>query len=317
MISIIVPVYNVEQYLDICLQSIASQSYDSFEVIMVNDGSTDGSKKICEKWESSDCRFKLINQVNEGVSAARNTGLNNISGDFVCFVDSDDVITARYLESLIAHMEDDIDIVECGYQRFKTYPPEKNRISSKSTYYTIGTDIFRRYLNGNGLAPVVWNKLYRRNVLRYNNHQIYFPMGRTMEDAYFLTDVFGFTTKKVKVIEAPLYCYREREGSAMKQTFSVRFMESSFLQYEHRIEVARRVAPELVDLCVGQLCSDFFQYYRLIYLNRVVDDTGEKHGCYSLLHNWQDKWLKYLPLSKQKILLMVLRIYGPLVRLIM
>lgn len=123
LISIIVPVYNVEPYLDECLHSIASQSYDSFEVIMVNDGSTDGSKGICERWRDSDHRFKLVNQNNSGVSAARNIGLDNALGDFICFVDSDDAVAPVFLESLIKNMDSDTDIVECGYRKFRSTPP--------------------------------------------------------------------------------------------------------------------------------------------------------------------------------------------------
>ena len=138
-----------------------------------------------------------------------------------------------------------------------------------------------------------------------------------MEDAYFLTDIFGLANPRVKVIGDTLYYYRERENSIMTKIHSVKFMESSFLQYEHRINIARLVAPNLVDLCISQLCSDFFQYYRLIYLQKVVDDCGDNRGCYRMLHKWQDKWLKYLPLCKQKIILRALRANGSLVKFIM
>ena len=93
MISIIVPVYNVEEYLEECLESICKQTYTDIEVVLVNDGSTDGSKEICEKYCRQDSRFKLINQENQGQSAARNNGVSFSTGEYITFVDSDDVIS--------------------------------------------------------------------------------------------------------------------------------------------------------------------------------------------------------------------------------
>ena len=101
MISIIVPVFNVEEYLEQCLDSIQSQTYKNIEVILVNDGSTDGSKEICERYCESDIRFRLMNQTNQGQSVARNRGMHESTGDFLTFVDSDDVIKEDMLEQLM------------------------------------------------------------------------------------------------------------------------------------------------------------------------------------------------------------------------
>ena len=116
MISVIVPVYNVEEYLEECLESIQNQTYTNFEVILVNDGSTDASKEICERFCRQDSRFYLINQENKGLSGARNRGMSESHGEFITFVDSDDVLKEDMLEQLIKQVTlDDIDIVECWY----------------------------------------------------------------------------------------------------------------------------------------------------------------------------------------------------------
>lgn len=115
MISVIVPVYNVETYLEECLDSIQNQTYTDLEVILVNDGSTDGSKAICERYCQTDKRFRLINQSNQGQSVARNTGVTASRGEFIAFVDSDDMILANYLETLMQHMGEDVDIVESQF----------------------------------------------------------------------------------------------------------------------------------------------------------------------------------------------------------
>ena len=116
MISVIVPVYNVEEYLEECLNSIQHQTYTDIEVILVNDGSRDGSKEICERYCQQDPRFHLINQENKGLSGARNRGMTESKGEFITFVDSDDVIKDDMLEQLFKHMtSEEMDIVECWY----------------------------------------------------------------------------------------------------------------------------------------------------------------------------------------------------------
>ena len=113
MISVIVPVYNVEEYLDECLESISHQTYTDIEVILVNDGSTDGSREICERYCQQDPRFHLINQENQGQSVARNNGVAVSKGEFVTFVDSDDILRVDLLNQLMNYMSDEIDIIEC------------------------------------------------------------------------------------------------------------------------------------------------------------------------------------------------------------
>lgn len=119
MISVIVPVYNVEEYLEECLESIREQTYTDIEVILVNDGSTDSSRQICERYCEKDNRFKLINQENQGQSVARNRGVKESIGEYIMFVDSDDVININVLEVLIPYMKTEVDIVECRMTRKK------------------------------------------------------------------------------------------------------------------------------------------------------------------------------------------------------
>ena len=119
VISIIVPVYNVEEYLEECLESIYHQTYTNIEVILVNDGPTDASRDICERFCQKDSRFKLINQENQGLSEARNVGVRASIGEYIFFVDSDDVVKVNILEILLSFMAEDIDIVGCSYSHQK------------------------------------------------------------------------------------------------------------------------------------------------------------------------------------------------------
>ena len=115
MISIIVPVYNAEKYLNRCISSLLNQTYYNLEIILVNDGSTDNSKKICENAAKNDSRIKLINSVNEGVSLARNKGLKEANGDYISFVDSDDYVEPDYVEKMLLTLKSKkVDIVYCS-----------------------------------------------------------------------------------------------------------------------------------------------------------------------------------------------------------
>ena len=123
MISIIIPVYNVKLYLDNCIQSVIQQSYTDFECILVDDGSTDGSSEICDQWAEKDNRIIIVHQPNGGVSSARNKGLEQAKGEYICFIDSDDWVDVDYLSAMINNLkEKETDLIICGLtQEFKLH----------------------------------------------------------------------------------------------------------------------------------------------------------------------------------------------------
>lgn len=127
LVSVIVPVYNAEHFIEKCIHSILNQSYKNIELILVNDGSTDNSVKICDSFAKIDNRIKLIHQANSGPSVARNNGIYNAKGKYIQFIDADDYIEENMIETLVNEMEKGLDIVICGYKRiFK----EENKITS-------------------------------------------------------------------------------------------------------------------------------------------------------------------------------------------
>ena len=168
LISIIVPAYNVEKYIKTCLDSIIIQTYSNFEVIVINDGSTDQTEKILNEYESNP-KIRIFSQKNGGLSAARNQGLNLANGELVCFIDSDDSVKSDYLEKLAAPFFEDsnIDITVCGYQE-KFENSEINHVlkSQKITGAQATKDLLIKKQDFNILA---WNKLYRKNLFS-NNH---------------------------------------------------------------------------------------------------------------------------------------------------
>ena len=214
MISVIVPVYNVETYLEECLDSIQNQTYTDFEVLLVNDGSTDGSQAICERYCQADKRFRLINQSNQGQSVARNTGVAASRGEFIAFVDSDDVILPNYLETLIHYMSDDVDIVESQFTVQK-----KDFLSEKSQDIKIlfegNSEEAVKVVPNHLLSVNPVTKLYRRAIVE----AIPYLEGLIFEDIYSGIGMLKYIRKIVK-IDYVGYYYRQHATSTMHRTFT-------------------------------------------------------------------------------------------------
>ena len=213
MISVIVPVYNVEEYLEECLESIRQQTFTDIEVILVNDGSTDSSKEICERFCQVDNRFKLINQENQGQSVARNRGVKESVGQFIMFVDSDDVINTNVLEVLLPYMKTDVDIVECRMTRKK----EEFFLNKTSTIVFEGNSK-EAILNCIAFKEVkycAFKKLYRREIVQ----KIPFLEGYIYEDVFTGINYLKHI-RKIVVIDYIGYYYRVHANSTMTKSFN-------------------------------------------------------------------------------------------------
>ena len=214
MISVIVPVYNVERYLEECLNSIQHQTYTDIEVILVNDGSTDNSKIICERYCEEDNRFRLITQTNQGQSVARNVGVAASKGEYIAFVDSDDIIQRNYLEKLMQYMTEEVDIVESNFTVSK-----KDFLVEISKEITIlfegnsqeAVKIFPNHVLS--VNPVT--KLYRREIVE----AVPYPEGLIYEDIYCGIGMLKYIRKIIK-IDYVGYYYRQHQSSTMHQDFS-------------------------------------------------------------------------------------------------
>ena len=213
MISVIVPVYNVEEYLEKCLESIQHQTYTDIEVILVNDGSTDSSKEICERFCQVDSRFRLINQENQGQSVARNRGVKESVGQYIMFVDSDDVINTNVLEVLLPYMKTDVDIVECRMTRNK----EDFFLNRTSTIVFEG-NAKEAILNCIEFKEVKFcpvTKLYTREIVE----KIPFLEGYIYEDVFTGINYLKHI-RKIVVVDYIGYYYRVRANSTMTQSFN-------------------------------------------------------------------------------------------------
>lgn len=216
LISIIVPIYNVEEYLKECLDSIQKQTYQNYDCIMINDGSTDSSREIAETY-LVDSRFRLINQDNQGLSAARNTGLRNLKEEssFVAFVDSDDYLNPLFLEKLAEQISEDVDIIEGSIQSFKEgiYYNLLQIHQDKLVLTTVEEKLEQLWFQGVRIS--VFPKLYRKSLLNDN----FFPQGFIFEDLAVIPELVTLSKKWVKIQDV-LYYYRIRENSITTKSFS-------------------------------------------------------------------------------------------------
>lgn len=213
MISVIVPVYNVEKYIRQCLDSIIGQTYKDLEIILVDDGSPDSSGAICDEYAEKDSRIKVIHKQNEGQSIARNVGMQTATGDFIGFVDSDDSIDLEMFEKLFSAI-DGVDIAICGHN---VVYDAKIETDSKGQEKTLNESELWQEVFGN-LNNAVWNKLFRRELLANIQFNSNFAHG---EDLIF-NILYLQKVKAGRLIDEPLYNYYKRGNSITTGKFTRR-----------------------------------------------------------------------------------------------
>lgn len=224
-LSIVVPVYNVEQYLQECLQSIEQQTMEEFEVILINDGSTDASQAICEAYQDKDSRFRLINITNSGPAHARNVGIQSARGTYIGFVDSDDYIEKNMYEMLIKNIEKyNVDIAICGLkyvddsrvclkQQTMKVPFEKKLFKDDIKKF-----IIKKYYECDiyGIASLC-NKIYKREFLKKN--YLLIDEGRVRAEDYWFNMKAYCVANSIVAINENLYCYVQRKGQNVMASF--------------------------------------------------------------------------------------------------
>lgn len=240
LISVIVPVYRVEKYLDRCLQSITEQTYRNLEIILVDDGSPDGSGAICDAWAAKDSRIRVIHKENAGAGAARNTGLDVATGDIVSMIDSDDYLEVHMYEHLLQLMKDGVDIAECDICWTERDDLSMEDGSEAEIKVCNVEDAMRLHIRDEIFCQTPPNKLYRRQTMA----DIRFPEGNLIDDEYFTYRVIG-NARKLARSSARMYAYRQQPGSAMHKTFSLRRLQGLEAKVQ-RLEYLEKNMPSLV-----------------------------------------------------------------------
>lgn len=231
-ISIIVPIYNVEKYLDRCIKSILSQTFKDFELILINDGSTDESSNICEKYKGLDNRIVVIHKENGGLSSARNVGLDIAKGKYIGFVDSDDYIDENmYYELYRSITKNNSDISICKF--IKVYNNNKVNLINNNLLevnYSNIEALQELYKNNSVDFIVAWNKLYRSKLIK----EFRYPLGRKHEDEFIIHKLL-YRCNKVTYINKELYYYYQRENSIMNSKLSIKDIDKVYF-YLDRIK---------------------------------------------------------------------------------
>ena len=234
-ISVIVPVYKVEKYLDRCVQSIAAQTYENLEIILVDDGSPDNCGRICDDWAQKDSRIKVVHKENGGLSSARNAGVAVATGSFVGFVDSDDYIQPQMYEKLYEALVEtgaDVSICGCDYVDEETGAPDLNMrtrsplkkevLTREQAYHKIS-----HIVDGYGFYVTAWNKLYPRKLF----DRLQFKEGFVHEDEFFIHHLFG-RCSRIATIPDALYMYVQRSGSITKTKVTIRSLHGVYSYYD-------------------------------------------------------------------------------------
>ena len=242
LISVIVPIYNVEDYLDRCVESIFNQTYRNLEIILVDDGSPDKCPQMCDIWAEKDSRIKVVHKENGGLSDARNAGMPFATGEIISFIDSDDWIEPNMFEIMLNRMiEDNSDIVSCGVKWVEEDGSLFRNVTVSRNEVLDSQSAMKELINDNKFKQHVWNKLYKYNLIK----DIPFEKGKYHEDVFWSYQIVG-QAKKISVITDSFYNYVQRSNSIMGVGFSAKRLDALDAN-RLRCEYMKKNFPELYD----------------------------------------------------------------------
>lgn len=255
-LSVIVPIYKVEEYLECCLESIINQTYKELEIILVNDGSPDRCIDICNRYKNLDNRIIIINKENGGLSSARNKGLDVATGKYIAFVDSDDYIKVDMYENLIRIVEKEkADIVQCGFQRVHEEGEVLNQWIPKLGILNTKKEILNAYFEEGGIHSVVWNKLYKKDLFK----DIRMVEGRNNEDTMVTPEIL-LRANKVINIDSVYYNYLQRDNTIMSSKFNEKKLDKIYAG-KYVISLCNRELKEYICHANVYNCLNIIQLY--------------------------------------------------------
>lgn len=268
LISIIVPVYNVEKYLDQCIESIINQTYKELEIFLIEDGSPDNCGAICDSWAKKDDRIKVFHVDNGGSARARNIGLLHAKGKYVGFVDADDFLMPSMYEILYKlAINSSAEITECGYYKVTSDVMHNslNNLEGKTIRTFNTAEALLENVRDTVVQQVVWNKLYLKRIIG----NTFFTEGKYIDDEFWTYKIIGSAKKIVSTTEK-LYCYRQQEASMMHQSFSLRRMDALEAKLQ-RLKYLEQRFPSIVSEAKCNL------YFTCIYLQQMaLKDVNKK-----------------------------------------
>lgn len=252
-VSIIVPVYGVEAYLEACVDSLLAQSHENLEIILVDDASPDRCPAICDTYMAKDARVIAIHKENGGAASARNIGLDCATGEYVCFVDSDDVVAQDYVARLLSAVGDG-DAAVCSYSLLQPNKCTVQNVEPEGVYS--GKAYLAQFLESWRCA-LIWNKIFRREIIG----DIRFPEGHRIDDEFFTYQLIA-KCRKVTVIPISLYYYRLRRSSVMNSPSAQQQILLDRVEYlTQRLAFVADAAPELEQDFLDNLLDSFARFW--------------------------------------------------------
>ncbi|MBQ8665555.1 MAG: glycosyltransferase family 2 protein [Lachnospiraceae bacterium] len=290
LVSIIVPVYMTEQYIDKCLKSLVQQTYSNIEIICVDDCTSDNSIDIVREYMKSDSRIQLVrHEINSGLAEARNTGLAHSKGEYIVFVDSDDWVCRDYIEKLYElTLKYDADISVCSYARSLTWYEDIHQQTQEKIEKYSGRDAIKKMFSADKYQTditltVAWNKLFKREII----DGICFPKGKLYEDQPFAIKAY-YNSQRVVVTNRKLYFYRKNHSSITMQRFNIRILDELDLYDDMKEFFRNNNERDILNTVVARKVP--------LAINRYVAalEAGDKDAMKKACHHVIKEWLHYL-----------------------
>jgi len=265
LLSVIVPVYKVEEYLPRCVESLLNQTYENLEIILVDDGSPDNCGAICDEYAARDGRIRVIHKQNGGLSSARNAGIDVARGDYLGFVDSDDWVDVHTYEWLLGMaLEENVKLVCAGRYDYSSWTGEKTvGLCPPKREIISGEELVRRIFLWDNVDSAAWDKLYHASLFR----EIRYPLGVVSEDLP-TTYRIALDAGKVGMLDRPVYYYFHRDGSITTAGFSPKALQPS----SHTEKILQHIQLEHPDL---REYATYFHVRHLGYVCQIMDIAGK------------------------------------------
>lgn len=288
LISVIIPIYNKEKYLDNCLKSIINQSYKEIEIILINDGSTDSSEEICKRYKSKDNRIKLISTENRGAASARNTGIENAVGKYLSFIDADDYIENTFYETMLDLIKThNAQIAECGFERItegeKYTFPKKNQETRVMTRKEALIELYGKDDKEHVKTVIMCNKLFESNLFK----NIRYISGRIIDDE---TIIYRLIEQCKRIVETNdiLYGYVQSSNSIMRKDFSMKRLDDSITVYDECIEHFK-YEPDIQACCLKRAIYFYGEFLEKISKSSNID---KKEATKKVIDKFNQKLLQ-------------------------
>ena len=260
LITVVIPIYKVEEYLRECIDSILGQTYKNLEIILVDDGSPDKCGKICDEYASKDDRCIVIHQENQGLSGARNSGIQIAKGAYITFVDSDDYVNKDMIEIMYNHMvEDNADMVVAGFESFFEDGTKSSNDHGGKVFKLSKEEALDCFLFNDYLTPCACGKLYKTSLWK----GIRFPKGKLFEDQFTIYKIIDLTQRIIYLSE-PMYHYRKRSGSIGHSNFS----EKTYDLYAAINEEFNYINDKYAEKCPNIIVAKIF--WEIVFVNMMI-----------------------------------------------